>query len=82
MALRATAFTASGVLASPDQDASVSGLTIKGFTSATVYNGADATGDPVLHLAGPGTVCSNLPIRCDKGIYVQVAGTGSGTVHL
>lgn len=58
------------------------GLAFKGFTAVTVYNGVDNTGDPVLVATAPGTTALSYEINCAKGVYVEVTGTGSGTVWL
>lgn len=83
MALRAIPFTVSAKIADADQAVTISGLTAgAGITSVIVHNSVDNTGDVVLYATGPGTISLNTPIRCDKGIYVEVAGSGKGTVHL
>lgn len=82
MATRARKFTASGVVVPAGEEDEVFAVVSKGFTSVTVYNGVNNTGDPVLVLTAPGSFSLNTPVRCDKGIYVEVAGAGSGTVHL
>lgn len=80
MSLRAHKFTAAGQVVPADEADTVSGVVVVGFTSVTVHNGTDATGDPVLVANGPGSVFSPQPIHCDKGIYVETAGAGSGSV--
>lgn len=58
------------------------GLAFKGFTAVTVYNGHDNTGDPVVVATAAGTVALSYEINCANGVYVEVTGTGSGTVWL
>lgn len=80
MANRAEPFSASGVVLTADEADEVSGVVVKGFTSVTVHNGADATGTIVLHAPGPGTYSLNTPVECNQGVYVECGGAGSGSV--
>jgi hypothetical protein len=60
----------------------LAGVAFKGFTAVTIYNGTDNTGDPVLVATAPGTVALSYEVNCQKGLYVEVTGSGSGTVWL
>ena len=80
MGLRARKFTGSTALIAADEDVTISGVVVTGFTSVVVHNGTDNTGDPVLVAAGPGSVFAPAPIHCPKGVYVETAGAGSGSV--
>ena len=78
MQANAVPFTGSGVIDS-DQ-LSVVGMTYTGFTAVVVYNGADATGSPVLVGGGAGTYGLSYELLCDQGVYIQATGSGKGTV--
>lgn len=83
MAARTRKFTASEILLAADPANEISGLAYKGFTSVTVYNGTDNTGTVVFAGgAAPQTILANGPIRCEAGVYIEAAGTGSGSVHV
>lgn len=81
MATKSVPFTASGVLETALEEDEVMGLVYTGFTSVTVYNGGDNTGDVILAGGtGPQSILSNFPIKADQGVFVEVAGDGSGSV--
>lgn len=83
MSARAVRFSVSAIVSPADEDNEVWGVTLKTGTSVTVYNGTSNTGVPIIALTAPGTISLNNPIRCDKGVYVEVAGgTPSGSVHM
>lgn len=71
-----------GNITVPAQPQRVVGFAFKGFTSVTLYNGVDNTGDVVAVASAPGTFSWNYEVNCQKGLYVEVAGAGSGTVWL
>lgn len=74
-------FTVSGAIEVADTADAVMGVAYTGFTAVTVYNGSDNTGDVVFAGgAGPMTILANSPIRCQKGVYVEAAGTGVGSI--
>ena len=81
------AFTASGKL--KFEDASdiegtlfVLGLSSTGFTSVKVYDGTDNTGALLLSAVANQTITLQHELLASTGVYVEVAGTGKGTVWL
>lgn len=83
MSARARAFTASVALVAADESVEIVGLSYKGFTSVNVYDGTDNTGALVLAAgAAPQTVSLNTPVICEKGVYVEIAGTGKGSIYI
>lgn len=80
MASRAEPFAGTGQVVPAEESDEISGLVVKGFTSVFVHNGTDNTGTLVLAAPGPGTYSLNSPVECDKGVFVECAGAGSGSV--
>lgn len=66
----------------PAQSQRFVGFAYQGFTKVIAYNGVDNTGDVVFVGAGPGTYSLSYEVNCNKGLYVETTGTGSGTVWL
>lgn len=60
----------------------IAGVAYVGFTKVVAYNGTDNTGDVVFVGGGPGTYSWSYELNCNKGLYVEVTGTGSGTIWL
>jgi hypothetical protein len=71
-----------GVIQVPTTPQRFVGLAYDGFTKVVAYNGVDNTGDIVFVGGGPGTYGFNYEVNCQKGLYIEVTGTGSGTVWL
>lgn len=69
-------------VATPAQGQRPVGMAFQGFTKVVLHNGVDNTGDVVAVATGPGTFSWNYEINCQKGLYIEVTGTGSGTVWL
>lgn len=84
MARRAIPFTGSGALELPDQDNTLVGAAFIGFTSVEIYDGQDDTGVLVAAsvVSGGDTIHLSEPVRLEAGIYVKVAGTGKGSIHI
>ena len=84
MRVQPVAFTGSGVVASqlPGTEEQPVGVSFEGFTSVKLHNGSDATGDLVAYCTAPGIFAWNYELYCERGLYVEVAGTGNGTVWL
>lgn len=84
MRVQPTPFTANGVLTTSlsGQQEMVCGMSFKGFTSVTVYNGQDNTGEVVLFASAPGVWSCEWELFCENGVYVEVVGSGKGTVWL
>lgn len=85
MALRPEPFTGSGQIITPanaNVDTDIKGLAFVGFTSVAVYDGPDNTGTLVLYLANPGTMPLNEGVVCERGVYVECAGVGKGSVWM
>jgi hypothetical protein len=74
-------FTGDGVIDSSHASDFV-GIAFTGFTSVTAYHGTDATGDVVGYFSAPGTYGFNYELDLEKGLYLDTAGTGKGTVWL
>jgi hypothetical protein len=72
----------SATVAVPQQPEQVVGIAYKGFTQVIVHNGSDATGDVVAVCGGPGTYSWNYEVNCQKGIFLECTGTGSGSIWL
>lgn len=66
----------------PAQPQRVVGFAYTGFTAVKAYNGTDNTGDVVFVGGAAGTYSFSYEVNCQKGLYVEVTGTGSGTVWL
>jgi hypothetical protein len=58
----------------------VAGMSASGFTKVILHNGVDATGDIIMVLVGDGTISPSYEVSAFKGLYVEVTGTGKGTV--
>lgn len=71
-----------GVIAVPAEAQRFVGFAYDGFTKVVAYNGTDNTGDIAFVGGGAGTYGFNHEVNCSKGLYVEVTGTGSGTVWL
>lgn len=71
-----------GTVPVPAQAQRFVGFAYNGFTKVVAYNGVDNTGDVVFVGGGPGTYSMSYEVNCNKGLYVEVTGTGSGTVWL
>lgn len=71
-----------GAIAVPAQPQRAVGFAYAGFTKVVLYNGVDNTGDVVAVGGGEGTYSWNYEVNFNKGMYVEVTGTGSGTVWL
>ena len=84
MRVQPEGFTASGVVSSSvsGQQEMPVGLSFRGFTSVSVYNGTDNTGELVIFAPAPGTYSLSYELYCEHGCYVEVAGTGKGTLWL
>lgn len=81
MASRVEPFTSSGLLLDADQADEVIGVVYTGFDSVTVFDGTDNTGKVVLAGGtGPQSILANEAIECEAGVYVEVAGTGQGSL--
>lgn len=76
------AYMSSDQVVTPAQSQRIVGFAFKGFSAVTVYNGVDNTGDPVAVASSAGTYSWNYEVNCNKGLYIEVTGTGSGTVWL
>jgi hypothetical protein len=66
----------------PAQGQQIAGFAYTGFTKVIAYNGIDNSGDVVFVGGGAGVYSWQHPVNCQKGLYVEVTGTGSGTVWL
>lgn len=80
-------FTASGQLAYDNSDPIegeqfLLGLSSTGFTSVKVYDGEDNTGPLLLNAGVNETVALAHELWARSGVYVEVAGSGKGTVWL
>lgn len=64
------------------QQEMIVGLAYQGFTKVVVHNGIDASGDVVAVCGGPGTYSWSYEVECNRGLYLECTGTGSGTVWL
>lgn len=84
MQVQPVAFTASGIAASASAGTQeqIVGLSFSGFTSVTIHNGHDTTGDVVAFCNGQGVYSWNYELLCENGLYVECAGNGKGTVWL
>jgi hypothetical protein len=71
-----------GLIDVPAQAQRAVGFAFTGFTTVTLFNGTDNTGDVVAVGTAPGTYSWNYEVNFNKGLYVEVAGTGTGTVWL
>lgn len=69
-----------GVINVPAMAMRVTGFAYNGFTKVVAYNGTDNTGAVVFVGGGAGTYPFSYEVNCNKGLYVEVTGTGSGTV--
>lgn len=58
------------------------GVAFQGFGRVTVYNGTSNSGDVVFVGVGEGTYAFSYEVNCNHGLFVEVQGTGSGTVWL
>lgn len=65
-----------------ETDDELVGFAFKGFTSVEIHDGTDATGTLVAFASGPGTFSWNESIRFSKGVWIVVAGTGSGSIWI
>jgi hypothetical protein len=63
-------------------DEQIIGFSFSGFTSVAIYDGNDNTGTQVAFAAAPGVYPWNEPIRLGKGLYIDVTGTGKGSIWL
>lgn len=84
MRVQPVGFTSSGIAATqtPGTAEQPVGLSFRGFTTVTLYNGQDNTGDVVAVCSGPGVYQWAHELYCENGLYVEVLGTGKGTVWL
>ncbi|HET6914987.1 MAG TPA: hypothetical protein VFH56_02745 [Acidimicrobiales bacterium] len=71
-----------GNITAPAQAQRPVGFAFTGFTLVTLYNGTDNTGDVVAVASAAGVYAWNYEVNCQKGLYVEVTGTGKGTVWL
>lgn len=71
-----------GEIAVPAMSQRVAGMSYVGFTKVVLYNGTDNTGDVIAVGGGPGVYSWSYEVNCNRGLYVEVTGTGSGTVWL
>lgn len=71
-----------GVIAVPAMPQRLTGFAYDGFTKVVAYNGTDNTGDIVFVGGAAGTYALNYEVNCQKGLYIEVTGTGAGTVWL
>lgn len=69
-------------IATPAEAQRVVGFAFQGFTKVVLHNGIDNTGDVVAVATGAGTLSWSYEVNCQKGLYVETTGTGSGTVWL
>lgn len=74
--------SSAGVVTVPAQPQRPVGFGYAGFTKVVLYNGTDNTGDVVAVGGAAGTYSFSYEVNCQKGLYVEVTGTGSGTVWL
>lgn len=82
MAAHTAGTTFADHVAAPQQAQQVVGLAYTGFTGVVVHNGSDASGDVVAVCGGPGTYAWNYEVNCNRGLFLAVTGTGTGTVWL
>jgi hypothetical protein len=75
-------YTDSATIAVPAMPQRIAGFAYTGFTKVVAYNGTDNTGDVVFVGGAAGTYSFSYEVQCSKGLYVEVTGTGSGTVWL
>lgn len=81
MAIDAKPFTASIALVAPEEGDAIMGVVYTGFTAVTVHEGVDNTGTVLLAGgAGPLSILCNQPIDARGGVYVEVTGSGKGSV--
>lgn len=71
-----------GHIAVPAMPQRFVGFAYTGFTKVVFYNGTDNTGDVVAVGGAAGLYSWNYELNCQKGLYVEVTGSGSGTVWL
>lgn len=81
------AFTAGGLLKNADTTDITStqlilGLSSAGFTSVKVYDGTDNTGPLLLNATTNQTIALTHELLARTSVFVEVAGTGKGTVWL
>lgn len=80
-------FTAGGKLKFEDTtdivgEQLILGLTSSGFTSVKIYDGTDNTGPLLLNAVTNQTITLNHEVWAQTGVFVEVAGSGKGTVWL
>jgi hypothetical protein len=71
-----------GVIAVPAIPQRAVGFAYDGFTKVVLYNGTDNTGDIVAVGGAAGSYSWNYEVNFNKGLYVEVTGSGRGTVWL
>lgn len=72
-------FTASGFVIESGKEQQIAGLTVEGFTSVKIFNGTNNTG-ALVATVGAGTHVWHYEVWCRNGAFIEVAGTGRGTV--
>lgn len=83
MALRARPFTVDDALIAADEADELWGITYTGYTAVSVYEGADNTGTLLFAGgAGPATFAFQTGVSAHGGIYVDVTGSGSGSLFI
>lgn len=83
MALRARTFTEDNAVVPADEADELWGITYLGFTGVNVYNGSDNTGTLIFAGgAAPVTFAFEEGVAAEGGLFVDVSGTGSGTLFV
>lgn len=80
MASKAITLKAGTMVPDNDLPTELSGIVQATAGSVVVYDGTDATGPAVLASSAIGTVSLNEPVTIHTGIFVVLAGGGTGSL--
>lgn len=83
MALRARTFTVDDLVVPADEADELWGITYTGFDTVNVYDGSDNTGKLIFAGgAAPVTFSFEEGVAAEGGLFVDVTGTGAGTLFV